>query len=143
MQYSTHSPPQGKTFVSELLTAINGEYSAITCYEHLAQLAPNKEEYQQILEIRQDEIKHYHMFTHMYTQLTGQHPTPQLTETCPTEYISGLEYALKDEQKTTDFYLGLADQAPDPLIRQQLLRTASDEQNHAVWFLYYFTKHKA
>lgn len=135
--------PKPSSFITNIMKAINGEYSAVTCYEHLAQLAPTEQERNQILEIRQDEILHYHVFAHIYMRLTGHQPTPHLIETCPTHYLSGLEYALKDEQETVDFYLELADQAPDPQLKQQFTRIASDEQNHAVWFLYFYTKNRA
>jgi rubrerythrin len=35
--------------VSEILKAINGEYSAIACYQHVAQLTPTKEEREKFL----------------------------------------------------------------------------------------------
>lgn len=118
--------------------AINGEYSAILCYEQLAKLAPSEEIRDQILEIREDEIHHFQIFSHIYMILSGMQAAPHITETCPTEYRAGMEFALKDEQKTVDFYHEIADKAEDPYIIEQFRRAASDEQNHAVWFLYFF-----
>lgn len=132
-----------RTLVEDIAIAINGEYSAIQCYEILAQLAPNEKARNQILEIRQDEINHYQAFTAIYTQLTGQQPTPELVEECPTAYVPGLKYSIEDEQKAVDFYLDIADQTQDAYIKETFKRAAADEQNHAVWFLYLLTRGQA
>ena len=120
--------------------AINGQYSAIACYTKLAEIAPSEEERKQILEIRKDEINHYQVFCQIYFAITGNQPNPQITEACPTSYTDGLQFAFKDEQNTVDFYLDIAEKAEDPYIREKFKRAAADEQNHAVWFLYYYTK---
>ncbi|MBO0958650.1 ferritin-like domain-containing protein [Neobacillus sp. MM2021_6] len=128
--------------VQDVEKAINGEYSASECYARLANLAPSKKEREQILEIRQDEIKHYQQFVQIYRGLTGVPPQPKITENCPDTFLKGLEFALEDEQKTVDFYMEIADSATDPFIKEVFRRAAADEQNHAVWFLYYFAKAK-
>ena len=128
--------------IHKLEQAINGEYSAIQCYEKLAKMAPNGTERKQILEIREDEMKHFQVFSQIYINLTGYQPTPKVTETCPDSYKAGLEFALVDEQKTVDFYLETADGAADRSVRKAFRRAAADEQNHAVWFLYYMVKNK-
>lgn len=124
----------------DISKAINGQYSAITCYTKLAEIAPTEEERKQILEIRKDEISHYQVFCQIYVAITGTQPTPQITETCPTSYKDGLQFAFKDEQNTVDFYLDIAEKAQDPYIKEKFKRAAADEQNHAVWFLFYYTK---
>lgn len=125
--------------ISDIAKAINGEYSAIICYEQLAKLAPNEEARNQILEIRQDEIRHYQSFSQIYVSLTGKQHTPQITEQCENTYTAGLRASFKDEQKTTDFYLDIADKTNDPYIKEVFRRASSDEQNHAVWFLFFLT----
>lgn len=133
---------QTNKLVADIEKAINGEYSAIKCYAQLAKVAPNEEIRKQILEIRQDEINHLQTFGRIYTDLTGKQPKPKVTEECPNQYKDGLEFALNDEQKTVDFYLDIADEATNPSIKEAFRRAAADEQNHAVWFLYYFVKAK-
>jgi rubrerythrin len=133
---------QNNKLIRELEKAINGEYNAINCYEKLANLAPNEKEKSRILEIRQDESKHYQQFDQIYTRLTGRKPQPKISEECPEVYLNGLEFALQDEQTTVDFYMEVADGTSDPTIKEAFQRAAADEQNHAVWFLYYFTKNK-
>ena len=44
--------------LNSISKAINGEYTAIACYELLANQAPNAEIKNRILEIRNDEIRH-------------------------------------------------------------------------------------
>jgi len=132
--------PGEDNLIQDISKAINGQYSAIVCYKRLAEKAPTAEEKKQILEIRKDEMEHYQAFCQIYTAITGTQHKPEISETCPADYRQGLQFAIKDEQNTVDFYLNIADKTQDPYIRQKFKRAAADEQNHAVWFLYYFTK---
>ncbi|NPV91658.1 MAG: ferritin-like domain-containing protein [Firmicutes bacterium] len=125
--------------VPDIEKAINGQYSAINCYAQLAERAPNQEERERILEIRKDEIRHYQTFTGIYRELTGKKPSPRMVGECPEDYRKGLRASLQDEQKTVDFYLDIADQAKSAYIKKRFKRAAADEQNHAVWFLYFLT----
>lgn len=133
---------QNDKLISDIEKAIDGEFTAINCYAKLANMAPNEAERNQILEIRNDEIKHFQHFVQIYTNLTGQQPKPQINEGCPNTYLQGLEFAIQDEQKTVDFYLEISDETSDATMKDLLRRIAADEQNHAVWFLYYFVKTK-
>ena len=126
--------------IGEIVKAINGEYSAIACYAHLIEAAPTEEEKKIIKEIRQDEIRHFRLFSDIYTKLTNQKPSPKITERCPKEYCPGLIAAFYDEQETVDFYLDVSDQARDPFIKEAFRRAAADEQNHAVYFLNFIVK---
>lgn len=132
--------PADAGLISDIAKAINGQYSAAACYEQLARMAPNDEERNQILEIRNDELRHLQVFSQFYTSLSGRKPTPHIVEECPSDYRAGLNFAFKDEQETVDFYLDIADKSPDPLIKDHFRRASADEQNHAVWFLYFLTR---
>jgi rubrerythrin len=133
-------PCVGKSFLNDLVKAVNGEYAAISCYRRLAKQAPSAEAKKQILEIRDDEIRHFRTFSGIYFTLTGRKPSPQITEKCPEDYRQGLEASFKDEQETVDFYHDVAAQALESYIKEQFQRAAADEQNHAVWFLYYYLR---
>ncbi|RSD26144.1 ferritin-like domain-containing protein [Mesobacillus subterraneus] len=133
---------QNQKLINDVAKAINGEYSATVCYAKLAAMAPNSEQRNQINEILNDEKRHLQQFTQIYTALTGRQPQMQITEECADTYLEGLEASLKDEQETTDFYLDIADEAADPMIKEVFRRAAHDEQNHAVWFLYFYVKEK-
>ena len=65
-------PSTNMEVLNDILKAINGEYTAIACYELLANQAPNAEIKNRILEIRNDEIRHYETFWHLYISLTGK-----------------------------------------------------------------------
>ncbi|KKK38068.1 hypothetical protein WQ57_11320 [Mesobacillus campisalis] len=127
----------------DIQKAINGEYSAIACYEKLAQMAPTQKVRDQILEIRKDERRHYEAFRRIYTRLTGMQPTSEMTEECQDTYTKGLDAAFLDEQETVDFYMDIAEKTLDMTIKETFRRAAADEQNHAVWFLYFLYKNKA
>lgn len=134
---ATYSSDTG--LAGQIGKAIDGEYSAILCYEQLFHLANTEMEQRRIAEIRNDEIKHYRTFSSLYQTLTGKAHTPQVSGPCPDTYREALEHAIEDEQKTVDFYLEIADQASAPFIKSSFNRAAKDEQNHAVWFLYFYT----
>ncbi|WP_018664130.1 ferritin-like domain-containing protein [Heyndrickxia acidiproducens] len=127
-------------FIANLTKAINGEYSAVTCYEQIARKAPTAEFRNIIMEIRDDELRHFHTFSRLYTSMTGTHPQPKITEPCPQTYRGGLEFGVKDEQNTVDFYRDIAESVQDPTIKNAFDLASRDEQHHAVWFLYLLTK---
>lgn len=127
-----------QSLVKDIEKALNGEYSAIACYNKLADRSPTNEAREQILEIREDEIRHYEAFRNILRQLTGKEPSPKITGSCPEGYQEGVLTSFKDEQKTTDFYYEIERKAQDISIKETFRQAAADEQNHAVWFLYFF-----
>ncbi len=123
-----------------ILKAINGEYEAIQCYAELAKMAPSNKVREVVEEIRQDEIKHYDTFSKIYMQLTGSRPQIVKQPTCPDQYLKAVDSAFIDEQETVDSYHSIANETTNTMIRSAFRRAAEDEQNHAVWFLYFLTK---
>jgi len=123
--------------ISDISKAINGEYEAIHCYEYLINQTSNPEMREQIMEIRNDEIRHYQTFYNLYLTLTSTYPQVSLTKQCPPDVKSGIVAAFKDEQNTVDFYHEIARKTNDPQIKEPFQQAALDEQNHAVWFLYF------
>ncbi|WP_280771754.1 ferritin family protein [Salipaludibacillus daqingensis] len=136
--YRTASDSQ---LLNDIQKAMNAEYSAVTCYDKLANLAPSPEERSTILEIQTDDKRHLEEFSKIYTNLSGSQPSYQMTEECPEKYREGIEFAFKDEQEAVDFYLDISDKAQDMTIKDRFRRAALDEQNHAVWFLFFLTEH--
>ncbi len=120
-----------------LMKAMDGEYGAIHYYEALANMAPNPTISKKILEIRKDEMRHYETFSHIYFCLTGQYYCPKEPNTWPKSFKEGIDHAFHDEQETVDFYHEMARNVPDPRISDAFAKAAADEQNHAVWFLYF------
>ncbi|MFD2216163.1 ferritin family protein [Metabacillus endolithicus] len=135
-----YSATNNTQLLMDIQKAINAEYSAIYCYEKLAKLAPKQNEKERILEIQKDERQHLEEFSGIYKNLTGMQPSYKIIEECPDTYREGIEFAFKDEQEAVDFYLDIADQAQDPFIKERFRRAAADEQNHAIWFLFFLSK---
>lgn len=136
MQYYTMYLSNNE-IIGDLSKALTGEYNAIHCYEILANQAPNSEVKKRILEIRSDEMRHYQMFAGIYSSITGAQPSPELTEKCPNNFTDGVLAAFISEQETVDFYHQIARKYNIPMIRETFMQAAEDEQNHAVWFLYF------
>ncbi|WP_231877318.1 ferritin-like domain-containing protein [Bhargavaea cecembensis] len=125
------------SMIRNLEKAIDGEYQAIYCYEYLANQAPDEDIRQRIMEIRSDEMRHYERFWNVYYSLTNKEYEPKLNEKCPSTYSAGVLAAFLDEQKATEFYLRSMREASAAEVRNAFDSAARDEQNHAVWYLYY------
>lgn len=119
----------------QLTKAINGEFTAIHCYEKLADLAPSADVKKRILAIREDELCHFEAFSALYHALTGSAPSPKMNETCPRTFKQGVLSAFRDEQETSEFYRQVAESTHLPYVKRVFNRAAADEQRHAVWFL--------
>jgi len=135
--YEFYRQPNNSQLTKDIQKAINGEYSAILCYEKLAKKAPTQAEKNTIIEIQNDEKRHLDEFRKIYTNLTGKQASLKVIEECPDLYKDGLVAAFKDEQETVDFYLDISDKSTDIYTKEIFRRAAADEQNHAVWFLYF------
>lgn len=134
-----HDPVKSSTdakVLEDILKAINDEYTTISCYELLANQAPNTDIKNQILEIR-----HYETFWYLYYSLTGKQASPKIVKQCPPDYKSGILAVFKDEQETVDFYHDIARNSDNPIIKNAFTLTSADEQNHAVCFLYFMNQH--
>lgn len=136
MSYPIHSPLSPPLY-NDLIKAITGEYEAIHIYKQLAEMATSQAIKDQILEIRQDEIRHFETFSQIFTMLTHTNPRLPTTISYPKSFQEGVKEAFKDEQETTDFYYQISRTYHDPMIKQAFSQAAADEQNHAVWFLYF------
>lgn len=67
--------------------------------------------------------------------------SPQINETLPQNFKSGILTAFKDEQEAVEFYHRVAREYNIPYISNQFSSNASDEQNHAVWFLFFINQY--
>ncbi|WP_345741790.1 ferritin-like domain-containing protein [Priestia flexa] len=81
--------------LSAIQKAINAEYSAVSCYEKLAKLAPTKEERNKIREIQKDEKRHLEEFTRIYIALAEDSPLIKSLNNVPT----ALSLRLKTSKK--------------------------------------------
>lgn len=74
--YPYNRIPADIHIVNDVAKIIDGEYSAIACYAQLTKIALTEKEKKQILEIREDEVRHYQIFPAIYMNLTGKQPLP-------------------------------------------------------------------
>ncbi|WP_046176023.1 ferritin-like domain-containing protein [Domibacillus indicus] len=121
--------------IEQLAKAINGEYTAVNCYEQLANLAPVPSQKKRILAIRDEELRHYEEFAALYYALTSSAPSPKMNKSCPKAFKQGIVFAFQDEQETSEFYREIADSSHLPYVKKTFSRASADEQRHAVWFL--------
>ncbi|MDG5789676.1 ferritin-like domain-containing protein [Evansella sp. AB-P1] len=138
--YSSHyyaSSGENRELLSHLITVINEEYTSIYLYKQMEKNAPTIKQKEVIKEIRQDEIRHFNQFSELYYSIKGEKYEPELLRKCPSNYLESLRDAFIDEQSATDFYLALSDQSFHPQINQMFQRASADEQNHAIWLLYF------
>jgi rubrerythrin len=138
--YEDHDWNRQQNLNSQILKAINGEYEAIHCYAEIVKMAPSSKVREVVEEIRQDEIRHYETFSKLYVQLTGSQPQITKQPKCSNQYLRAIDEAFLDEQETVDFYHTIANETTNSMIRSAFRRAAEDEQNHAVWFLYFLMK---
>jgi rubrerythrin len=140
--YSDFYRQVNQALAQQVLRAVNGEFNAIHCYTRLEKLVSRPKEKEVVREILSDEKKHLDEFSRLYISLTGKQPTVAKSNECPHAKEDIFEFSFNDEQETTDFYLEIADQTTDPTIKSMFTRASADEQNHAVWFLYFITKNR-
>lgn len=138
--YDENEWDRQQTLNSKILKAINDENEAVHCYAEIAKMAPSKKIRDVVEEIRRDEIRHLNTFSNLYVQLTGSQPQITKQAMCSNQYQKAIDDAFHDEQKTVDFYHSIANETSNPTIRSAFRRAAEDEQNHAVWFLYFMRK---
>ncbi|MCM3756519.1 ferritin-like domain-containing protein [Sporosarcina aquimarina] len=140
MNKSTTETSIDTKVLDDILKAIDSEYTAIACYELLASQAPNEEKKKRILEIRNDEMRHYETFWYLYYSLTDKEPNPKVTKQCANNYKTGVIDAFIDEQETVDFYHKISRSTDNPIIKNAFIQASADEQNHAVWYLYFLNQ---
>lgn len=131
------NPGVSMELITDISKAIISEYEAIHCYGYLINQTSNSEIKEQIIEIRNDEICHYQTFYNLYLSLTKTHPHVSSAKQCPPDFKNGIITAFKDEQKTVDFYHEIARNINEMYIKEPFQQAALDEQNHAIWFLYF------
>jgi len=124
-------------FLQNLLQAISGEAQAIDFYSRVLNIAPTasaKNDFQHALE---DEKEHYQLLSWLYTSLTSQ--TPQVPPFIPVSfqsYTDAVDQAVQDELEAYEMYRDMYLSTNDPVARDILLRTYTDEGEHATRFTY-------
>lgn len=132
-QHGNHSDSifrENQNLIQDINKAINNEFSAIHYYTRLAELAPNEQFRQGVLDVRQDEIRHFSRFSRSFLELTGHFPNISLKVDLPESFKKGIQHSIKDEKGTVPFYKEIASKITNPQIQNRFLRAAADEQRH-------------
>lgn len=128
--------PAVPNVVQALEKAMLGEAGAIKFYCNLAAMAPDQEQRDLILGIREDEKKHLNNFQATYCAFTGhvfQYPEPNPAP--PATYVQGLQKSFEDEQEAYEFYKNVYNAYPYPMVKHSFMDAFLDEAEHARWFL--------
>lgn len=113
--------------------SVQGERNDELFYDQLIQLAPNQEQAQVIVSIRNDERGHNQMFRQMYRELTGHEVTGVSNEVPEkfTSYIAGLQKAFQGELSAVEKYRKIWFGLPYGIYKDTLYGIILDEQKHA------------
>ncbi|MCO7176163.1 ferritin family protein [Sporolactobacillus kofuensis] len=123
--------------------AILLERQSLCCIEVLMSQAKTERERHKIAEIREDEVRHEQHFLALYQELSGNNERPpDVKFVCPSSYLEGLRREIEQQQGAGDFYLKSGDTASEERVKTCFYRIAQDEQQHSVWFLYFYTLYK-
>ncbi|TLS37310.1 ferritin-like domain-containing protein [Pseudalkalibacillus caeni] len=130
MQQQAMSQGDMSQLLKDIDKAANDEYGAVQYYTKLAELAPNDRFRQQVLGIRQDEIKHLRWFSRIYFRLTGQYVTLTTAE-LPRTFRQGVSDSIKDEEAAVGFYRNIAARlGMYPAYQRFFQNAAIDEARH-------------
>ncbi|MDN4074851.1 ferritin-like domain-containing protein [Fictibacillus terranigra] len=117
-----------------LMSSIIGEATAIDFYTRLAKDAPNEYSKNVLLSAAKDEKAHLHLFTRLYTSLTGKEPKYKIRPVKITNFRQSLFEAYEDELSDYEKYRNAYLLTQDPSIRDTFFRPFSDEIKHATRF---------
>ncbi|WP_410769613.1 ferritin-like domain-containing protein [Fontibacillus sp. BL9] len=113
--------------------SVQGERNDELFYDQLIQLAPNQEQAQVIISIRNDERGHNQMFRQMYRELTGYEVTGVSNELPDRvySYVAGLQKAFQGELSAVEKYRKIWFGLPCGIYKDTLYGIILDEQKHA------------
>ncbi len=122
--------------------AVAGETKDRMFYDYLISQAPNQKEKNIIASIRDDEIKHFGMFRHIYCEITGYFPKPLGEEKFekPDSYLEGIEEALFGELGAIEMYRKIYFGLKTQRHRNMLFEIITDELKHAAKYNFLYTK---
>ncbi len=95
-------------------------------------MATTPRQRQIILNIQQDEARHYHWFTMLLGMLGRQQPRIPQGE-LPASFREGVRRAIQNELEANTFYEEIAGQATSRPVQMRFLHASRDEQRHAAW----------
>lgn len=128
-------------FMENLEKALQDEAVAAKTYDRLAERAPGALDRKFFAELRDDERKHFELFSEIYRCLTGQEPSvcqPELPRM--HSYQEELTKFLIDELDAVDMYREMFLSTYDGRIRDTIFIPLTDEMEHATRLTFLFAK---
>ena len=122
--------------------AVSAENKDNAYYTYLAELAPNEEEKQIIIGIRNNEINHFNMFMQIYRDITGAKVLkPQDDQLVPPPtYCEGLKSAILGEQNAVQEYRQIFFAMQTRMHINMLTEIITDEIRHGILYNYLYAK---
>lgn len=130
-------PSAGRDFklYDDISEAVIREVHSYNFYTKLAALAPGMRLRQTIINIREDEARHYGSFTAALQKLGARMPMIPAGG-APSSVQEGLREAIKAETEAAAFYKSIASRTQSRSIQTQFHNAARDEQQHALRLRY-------
>lgn len=127
-----------KKLIKKLQAYIKTELADVALYHELAQMAPDEEEMNLMLEIADDEQVHADEFQLIYKSLTGETYQPNIP---PVRINTSYEDILRDRviEESEDFRKYMYDHREyftDEVLREAFYLAAIDENVHAIKLLH-------
>lgn len=125
-----------------LQESVTGESEDRMFYRYLIDNAPTHQEKEIITGIRDDEIGHFGLVRHVYSQLTGQilPPPENVTFERPASYCEGLMKAIRGEQNAVIRYRQILFALQDRTLINILTAIMTDEIRHGILYNYLYSK---
>ncbi|CAN7404562.1 cupin domain-containing protein [Rossellomorea sp. LjRoot5] len=117
--------------VNTLLNGISRKASTADLYDRLAGFAPNSEERQNLMRMKEDEERHWWELTNLYISLTDTQPSYQVDRIHFQSYREGLQQGYETELADYELYRICSMQAQHSTVYEVLVNTCRDEWQHA------------
>jgi rubrerythrin len=128
---------------AQLIKAMKDKGSARKYYKRLIGMAPDEKEAEIIEHFYEDETKHLSKFRMLFEMTTGKEPEIGSVNTPEFEsYIEGIEHAIPKELEACEFYRDIYLASSNPIVRDVFFEALTDENEHAVYLNYLYTKNK-
>lgn len=142
MYYTENAYPNALQLMVE---AVRSEREDELFYDYILSLAPNEEQREIIVSIRDDERKHNKMFREIYYQLTGK-DIPSVSDTVfqqPASYLEGIRRALFGELGAVVKYRQILFGLGFLPFRNMVTEIYTDELRHASMWNFLYTLNSA
>lgn len=132
-----------RKFLTDLQKALEGEVGAINFYTQLLTMTSNQKYREYIEDARNDERRHFELFSNLYVNLTGYRPmVPEPTPFTGT-FCQGVQKAFDDELEAYILYRDMMLNTSIMEIRDIIFIPFSDENEHAQKFNWIISDLKA